>query len=73
MDKDFGLHRVWSPVGDREETNPAKALELREFDQIGCLVLVGPPGAGKTTELEAAFQEAQAAGRSVALVRLRQG
>ena len=56
----------------RGDGDPAGARELRDYDGVGCLVLLGPPGAGKTTELDTAYHEAVSAGVPALLVRLGQ-
>jgi hypothetical protein len=61
--------RLWSPINVRqpleqraEDTEPEgdAGSALNELSRFHCLVLLGPPGSGKTMELSAALFEARA-------------
>jgi len=65
----FGWRRLWAPVklDQGQVRQPATTGEDRDeragqpLDNLShylCLILLGPPGSGKTTEISAAYREA---------------
>src|SRR5580704_5888419 len=76
--------RLWAPVvapratADQatiSEVEPAsrtgQSETIASLDRLACLILLGPPGSGKTTELETAYQQASDAGQRTTFIRLR--
>ena len=64
--------RVWRRTEGATGGIQAEAQVLRDYTSVGCLILLGPPGVGKSTELRAAYQETVASKQAGVFISLRQ-
>lgn len=72
MDRSIGWTRLWTRFdrqGSDRDTGPG---ELHDYDAAGCLFLIGPPGSGKSTEIERAYRALAPSRGTSTFVRLRQ-